>query len=280
VKRWIPAAACAAVLLAATAAASLPRLARRERVELERVKHALAGRAAGAPTQPGRFSHRTYTEYGTVYHYQVFFPRDYDPARTWPVVVALHGSGEKGSDGVRQIRTGLGPVVQAQADSFPAVVVFPQVPKEGQGVRYAPAMARLIDVVVHEVNGDPDRVYLTGISFGGVLAWLIARERPDHFAALVPISAPLVIQEGDRRSRLSASDAAAEEARVLRTTPVWIFQGARDPVVHAAETRERVRALEGAGVTVKYTEYPGPHEIWDQAYRDPALWRWLFAQHR
>jgi predicted peptidase len=239
--------------------------------------HPAAAPATGAP---GRFSRRTYTEHGTVYQYQVFLPHDYDPARTWPVVVALHGSGEKGSDGMRQIRVGVGPIVQEQADSFPAVVIFPQVPSTGQGVRYAPAMARLIDVVVHEVNGDPNRVYLTGISFGGVLAWLIARERPDRFAALVPISAPLVIQDGDRGTRLSQADADAEEARVLRSTPVWIFQGARDPVVHATDTRARVKTFGQAGVTVKYTEYSGPHEIWDTAYRTPELWRWLFAQHR
>jgi predicted peptidase len=275
------AASTGVALLAVVAIGSVGRAARpRATAEAAPVSAAPVSAAPATRTAPGHFSRRRYADFGTVFQYQVFLPHDYDPARTWPVVVALHGSEEKGSDGIRQIRVGVGPIVQEQADSFPAVVIFPQVPSVGQGVRYAPAMARLIDAVVHEVNGDPDRVYLTGISFGGVLAWLIARERPDRFAAVVPISAPLVIQDGDRSTRLSQADADADEARALRSTPVWIFQGARDPVVHATDTRARVKTFEQAGVRVKYTEYPGPHEIWDTAYRTPELWRWLFAQHR
>jgi predicted peptidase len=276
VSRRTAAAWSCVALLAVAATTSVGRAARPQPAG----PASLVAAAPASRSAPGRFSRRTYTEFGTVFQYQVFLPHDYDAARTWPVVVALHGSEEKGSDGMRQIRVGVGPIVQEQADSFPAVVIFPQVPSTGQGVRYAPAMARLIDAVVHEVNGDPDRVYLTGISFGGVLSWLIARERPGRFAALVPISAPLVLQDGDRSTRLSQADADAEEARVLRSTPVWIFQGARDPVVHVTDTRARVKTFEEAGVTVKYTEYPGAHQIWDTAYRTPELWHWLFAQHR
>jgi predicted peptidase len=234
-----------------------------------------------ASLPPGRFSKRTFTENGRVYHYQVFLPHDYDIERTWPVVIALHGSAEKGDDGERQVGVGVGPVVREQAETFPAVVVFPQVPSVGQGGRHAPAIGRLIARAVHEVNGDSSRVYLTGISFGGVLAYLIARQNPERFAALVPISAPLAIQDGDRSTRLPPAQASLEEARALRTIPVWIFQGGRDRAVPAAVTREMVRAFTEAGVSVKYTEKPeADHDMWDVVYRDPALWRWIFAQHR
>jgi predicted peptidase len=276
----------AAITVAATAVVvAIPHarpsaIAQRVRAVAERAPTA-SERAPASTGEPGHFSKRRFEYRGVTYQYQVFLPHDYDIDRSWPVVVALHGSGEKGSDGVTQITTGVGPVLREQAATFPAVVIFPQVPREGQSIRHAPSIAKLIDVVVHEVHGDTSRVYLTGLSFGGVMAYVIARLRPEMFAAVVPVSAPLVIQDGDRSTRLSPADAHAEEARVLRHTPVWIFQGERDPNVPAAPTRELVSALKAAGLDVRYTEYADqPHEIWDRAYREPELWKWMFAQHR
>jgi predicted peptidase len=234
-----------------------------------------------APATSGKFVRRTFTDGDLTYQYQVFFPQDYDPAIPWPVIVALHGSSEKGEDGEKQVHVGLANVVRERAHDFPAVVVFPQVPQSGTVQTHAPSLARLIDSVVRDVHGDTARVYLTGLSFGGVLTYLIARERPEHFAALVQVSAPLVVQPGNRSTRLSSAAAASDEARVLHGTAVWIFQGAQDPKVPAPATRELVQGLTHAGVAVKYTEYPGEsHEIWDRAYRDPTLFRWLFAQRR
>lgn len=229
----------------------------------------------------GRFVRRTFTDGDVTYQYQVFFPEDYDPKLPWPVIVALHGSAEKGDDGEKQVHAGLANVVRERAHDFPAIVVFPQVPKAGQVYRHALPIARLIDDVVRDVHGDPTRIYLTGLSFGGVLAYLVARERPGHFAALIQVSAPLVLQPGDRSTRLTPSAAASDEARVLHGTSVWIYQGARDPNVPASATREVVQGLKGAGLSVRYTEYPDEgHDIWDRAYRDPELWRWIFAQRR
>ena len=229
----------------------------------------------------GRFVRRTFTDGGVTYQYQIFFPQDYDPKLPWPVIVAVHGSGEKGDDGEKQVHVGLANVVRERARDFPAIVVFPQIPKTGQVWTHAAPIARLVDSVVHEVHGDPAHLYLTGLSFGGVLTYLVARERPEHFAALVQISAPLVIQPGDRSTRLAPAAAGSDEARVLHGTSVWIYQGAHDPNVPANATREVVQGLKGAGVSVRYTEYPDEgHDIWDRAYRDPELFRWLFAQRR
>jgi predicted peptidase len=233
------------------------------------------------PAMPGGFSKRTFTDHGVVYHYQVFFPRDYDSTIHWPVIIALHGSSEKGSDGEKQVGVGVGPVVRQQWKTFPAIVVFPQVPSEGQVQMHAAPIARLVDAVVRDVHGDTNHVYLTGLSFGGVLAYLVAREQPGRYAALVQVSAPLVIQPGDRSTRLFPAAAGAEEARSLGGTSVWIFQGARDVNVPAAATREVVQSMTRAGVHVRYTEYADEgHEIWDRVYRDATLWRWLFEQHR
>jgi predicted peptidase len=248
-------------------------------------RSSLASRLPAHPTPDamasGKFVRRTFTDGGVTYQYQVFFPQDYDPALPWPVIVALHGSSEKGDDGEKQVHVGLANVVRERAHDFPAIVVFPQVPRVGQVQAHAAPIARLIDDVVRDVHGDPSRVYLTGLSFGGVLAYLVARERPDHFAALIQISAPLVIQSGARSTRLTPSAAASEEAEVLHGTSVWIYQGAHDPNVPVGATRDVVQGLKSAGVSVRYTEYPDEgHDIWDRAYRDPALWRWIFAQRR
>jgi predicted peptidase len=229
----------------------------------------------------GRFVRRTFIDGGVTYQYQVFFPEDYDPKIPWPVIVALHGSGEKGDDGEKQVHVGLANVVRERAHDFPAIVVFPQVPRAGQVQAHAQPIARLIDDVVRDVHGDTTRIYLTGLSFGGVLTYLVARERPDHFAALIQISAPLVIQPGARSTRLAPDAAASDEARVLHGTRVWIYQGAHDPNVPVLATRDVVQGLKSAGVSVRYTEYPDEgHDIWDRAYRDPELWRWIFNQRR
>lgn len=241
----------------------------------------LPARVEHEPATSGKFVRRTFTDGDVTYQYQVFFPEDYDPKLPWPVIVALHGSAEKGDDGEKQVHVGLANVIRERAHDFPAIAVFPQLPKAGQVQAHALPIARLIDTVVKDVHGDPARVYLTGLSFGGVLAYLVARERPDHFAALIQVSAPLVIQPGDRSTRLAPAAAASEEARVLHGTNVWIYQGARDPNVPASATREVVQGLKSAGVSVRYTEYPDEaHGIWDRAYRDPELWRWLFVQRR
>jgi predicted peptidase len=229
---------------------------------------------------PGALNARTYSDGGVDYRYQIFVPRDYDPSKRWPVVVALHGSREKGSDGVVQSTTGLAPIVLEQAASFPAVVVFPQVHPREPVSRIVTVMQGLVDAAVLQVNADPRRIYLTGLSYGGVIAYDMALRAPARYAAFVPVAAqPIVLApDGARRTEVEA-DAAV--ARALEGTPVWIFHGAHDSAVSPDRVRRLVPALRAAGVAVTYTEYAdGGHEIWDRAYRSPALWSWVFAQHR
>jgi predicted peptidase len=231
---------------------------------------------------PGEFNGRTFADRGTVFRYQLFIPRGYDSSKRWPVVVAVHGSAEKGSDGVKQLGVGVAKLVRAQAATFPAVVLLPQVPMENKILDWSPAFTRLVDSVVREVHGDPDRVYLTGISMGGILAYDMVLDHPGKFAALVPVAAPVVIQPTpDRASRFPSSRSHPAVAKALGKTPVWIFQGAHDEAAPASEARHLVSVLQEAHVPVTYTEYAdGNHDVWDRAYATPELWRWLFAQHR
>ena len=229
----------------------------------------------------GTLNARTYTDGGVAYRYQLFIPHDYDPAKRWPVVVAMHGSREKGTDGERQVKSGLAPVVMDQATTFPAVVVFPQVHAGESSLRTVAVMERLIEAALREVNADPRRIYLTGLSFGGILAYDLALRNPARYAALVQIATHPILVNPDGTTRLAEPEANAAIARALHQTPIWIFHGANDTAVPVEQARSMMSALQAAGAPARYTEYSdGGHEVWDRAYRSPELWSWLFAQHR
>jgi predicted peptidase len=230
---------------------------------------------------PGGFSGRSYTENGIVYRYQIFYPHDYAATKVWPTIVALHSSGERGSDGVRQLSVGLGAYVREHSATFPAVVVFPQVPVGEKGQRHNPAIRRLVDSALREVNADPRRVYLTGLSAGGVQVYDFIYHYPGRFAAAIPVAATTAMMRPDSSGWMTSAEAYAAEAHALGSTPIWIFHGADDQILPVVETRKAVEVFRAAGVPVKYTEYPdGPHVIWDRVYQTPGLWSWLFAQHR
>jgi predicted peptidase len=278
--RAIAAAAAAAIVVVMLAAPFSTRVLKRAEQAVGR--DTLPPFEMAATLVPGRFNGRSFTHGGVVFRYQLFLPHDYDPSKRWPIVVGLHGSAEKGSDGVRQLGAGIGRVVQRDAATFPAVVLLPQVPMQGKILDWTPAFTQLIDSVVREVHGDPDRIYLTGISMGGILAYDMVLDHPGKYAALVTVSAPVVVQPTpDRASRLPSSESHPLVAKALGRTPVWIFQGAHDEAALASEARHLVSALQAARVPVTYTEYAdGNHAVWDRAYDTPELWRWLFMQHR
>jgi predicted peptidase len=229
----------------------------------------------------GALNARTYTSQGVAYRYQLFIPYDHDPATRWPVVVALHGSREKGTDGIKQAKTGLGPIVLEQARTFPAVVVFPQVHVTDPVSRSVEVMNGLIADAMTVVNGDPRRLYLTGLSYGGIISYHLVRSDASRFAAVVPIATHPVVLGEDGITRRPDAEVDAALAHALRATPVWMFHGAHDGAIPADRARRLYAALRRAGGSVRYTEYPdGGHEVWERTYRSPELWSWLFAQRR
>ncbi|MCD9005974.1 prolyl oligopeptidase family serine peptidase [Luteimonas sp. XNQY3] len=250
----------------------------------------LAGCVSAQPAgaAPGGFVRRELTSNGRRYAYQVFVPSAQLP-RPLPVVLFLHGSGERGDNGETQIHAGLGPYLRAQAADFPALVVFPQSPEgeSWEGDTATMALATL-DAATAEFDGDRSRTSLTGMSRGGYGTWSLALREPTRFAALVPvcggITAPGTRPDLDTlfvESTHAAGDPFAEAARRLRDIPSWIFHGARDDVVPPEQSRRMHAALRDAGADVRYTEFPDAnHNSWDAAYRTEALWPWLFAQRR
>lgn len=236
----------------------------------------------------GAFLERTLATDAGTRRYTVFVPSREAGGRHPPVILFLHGSGERGNDGVKPTLAGLGPHVRAHADTFPAIVVFPQVPEgeEWQGDNAVHALAAL-DAATREFRGDPDRTYLTGMSMGGYGTWELALMQPRRFAALVPVCGAIRQRHPDRplyvTSLVDEADPYAALAAKLSPVPTWIFHGARDDVVPPEDDRRLIQALRAAGAAdARYTEFPDAnHNAWDPAYAGtPELWEWLFAQRR
>lgn len=137
-----------------------------------------------------------------------------------------------------------------------------------------------------EFGGDPDRVYLTGISMGGYGTFELALGHPGRFAALISVCGGLRPPPNRPGLLVTAipsgeSDPYAYAAARLASVPLWLFHGEADDIVPASESRLLAAAFEKAGAPARYSEYPGVgHGSWDRAYAEPGLWEWLFAQRR
>jgi predicted peptidase len=239
-----------------------------------------------ARTQTG-FLDRTVTISATTYRYQVYVPADFSKKKSWPVILFLHGAGERGSDGLIQTDVGIGHAIRLKNSRFPFVVVMPQCLENkiwGEPDMQAQSLAAL-EASIKEFRGDRNRIYLTGLSMGGFGTWELAVSNPGRFAALVPICSGIRPQKDWPQLRVTPVDDAkitdpyAEVARRIGNTPVWMFHGDADPAVPVAESRHMAEALKAANAKFKYTEYPGVgHNSWDQAYAEPDLVPWLLSQ--
>lgn len=232
------------------------------------------------------FLDRTVNVGGQTYRYQVYVPANYAKPERWPVILFLHGAGERGADGLIQTNVGLAPAIRQAPGRFPAIVIFPQVPADSQWVG-APADAALAALAqtMREFRTDPARVYLTGLSMGGHGTWYLAYRRPELFAAIVPVCGWVVDMDRFRGSVpvVPAESGAAlpSLARRLGKLPIWIFHGEVDGAVPVNGSREPAAALKAASADVRYTEFLGMnHNVWDAVYGSDEFTRWLFAQHR
>ena len=244
----------------------------------------LAAAQAQPKIQTG-FLDRVVSLGGQTYKYEVYIPAAYTPSKRWPVILFLHGAGERGSDGYFQTQVGLGAAIRQNADSAQAIVVFPQSRRDSTwtGTMAGVALAAL-DQTMREYQTDPARVYLTGLSMGGNGTWYIAYRNPKRFAAIAPICGWISPDFWKSAAPVVPADSGeifAAFARQVRQTPTWIFHGEVDPVVPVEESRKAFAALQAAGARVQYSEVPGTgHNSWDPAYGSPKFWAWLFAQRR
>ena len=225
------------------------------------------------------------------YRYQVYVPREFSRSKKWPVIIALHGGGEYGNDGIRQTNGFLARAIRANPERFPAIVIFPQAHADGTpGWQLEGGKAALaaLDRSIKEFDGDPKRVVLTGLSAGGNGTWSIASRYPERFAAIVPVCGFIFKFKGTTSgvdypalAPGDASDLYAFIAKRISGIPVWIFHGDADKTVTVEESRKMAAALRAIGANVQYTELPGvAHNAWDPAYARADLIEWMLKQRR
>lgn len=236
---------------------------------------------AASRHQDTGFLNREILVNGMPHRYVVYLPESWNAHQRWPVILFLHGSGERGSEGMDETQIGLPQAIRLHPERWPFIVVMPQVPF-GHHHWTDPDMMGMamnaLNVEMKEFHGDPDRVYLTGLSLGGYGVWEIARDFPHRFAALVPVAGGVFWSYEPSRWHL-IDTLPAEYAHAIGRTPVWIFHGANDPVVSPRQSQIMFLAVKAAGGNVRFSEYAGiRHSVWDRAYAEPDLPRWLLAQ--
>ena len=196
--------------------------------------------------------------------YLLYLPQDYGKKKEkWPLILFLHGAGERGSD-LNLVKKHGPPKIVESGKDLPFIVVSPQCPDDRWWPEENEMLINLLDDVVAKCSVDKERIYLTGLSMGGYGAWALASAYPERFAAITPIC-------GGGRGFM---------ADKLKDVPVWAFHGAKDNVVPLKESEEMVNAVKNRGGDAKLTVYPDAgHDSWTETYNNPQLYEW-FLQHR
>lgn len=229
------------------------------------------------------FLNRTLDYHGNAYHFQIYLPEDFrrDDRRQWPIILFLHGRGERGSEGMWQTQIGLPEAVRDHPERWPFIIVMPQCTQghfwtdpEMMGM----AMSAL-DQETAEFHADGARTYLTGLSLGGYGAWELARAYPRRWAAIAIAAGGIFWSYAPNRWREVAT-LPAEYAQALDRTPIWSFHGSDDPVVPEREDEVMYSAFKAAGGHYRLWIYQGlKHDCWFRAFNEPELPRWLLQHH-
>jgi predicted peptidase len=204
--------------------------------------------------------------------YLLFEPKGYEgSSKRWPLILFLHGAGERGQD-VWKVATHGPPKNVAQDPDFPFVVVSPQCP-EGE-VWSNDILLGLLDEMIGSLKVDSRHVYLTGLSMGGYGTWNLGLRHPEKFAAIVPICGG-----GELIDVLLAT---SERSQALKSMGIWAFHGAKDPIVPVDESQRMIDLLKKHGAQdVRLTVYPeAGHDSWTEAYKNPELYTWLLSHER
>ena len=198
------------------------------------------------------------------YDYLRYLPKGYKAhsRQRWPLLLFLHGAGERGDTLDTVKRLGLTKLIEDGTD-YPFIIISPQCPQDEWWNLVA--LEALIEKFTKEYPVDPDRIYLTGLSMGGFGVWALAERHPERYAAVIPICG------GGEISRAAA----------LRNLPIWAFHGAEDHTVPPKASQRLVDAVNAAGGHARLTLYPGVgHDSWTATYANPEIYRWLLAQRR
>lgn len=234
------------------------------------------------------FEKKWYIHKGDTMPYRILLPKEYDASKKYPLIYFLHGSGERGNDNERQLIHSVKLFLREDVrKNYPAIVVIPQCAASSywsnvnitteNNVRqfnFQPAgkptiamelAQKLLKTVLIQYPIDKSKLYVGGLSMGGMGTFEMVRRNPKLFAAAFPI----------------CGGADPSTASKMKNVPFWIFHGAKDNVVLPAHSEKMVEALRAAGAEVKFTLYPDAnHNSWDSAFAEPGLLPWLFSHSK
>lgn len=226
---------------------------------------------------------------GKILPYRILYPANYDRSKKYPLILVLHGAGERGKDNIKQLVHGSKLfTADSNRKNFPAIVVFPQCPEESFWASVKvdrttqphkidfdytaepnwPLVAanELVKKLLNEEAVSKKRVYVTGLSMGGMGTFESVYRYPKLYAAALPIC--------------GGGDTLHYNKRVAKTA-FWVFHGAADAVVNVKLSQQMNDKLKVLGAEVKYSEYPGVnHNSWDNAFAEPDYLGWMFTQKR
>lgn len=194
--------------------------------------------------------------------YLLYLPDDYDTKEAWPLVLFLHGAGERGND-LELVKKHGPPKLIAAGKKFPFIVVSPQCPENRW---WEPIeLVALLDDVSSRYKVDPDRIYVTGLSMGGFGTWRLAAFAPERLAAIAPI----------------CGGGETYWTKQFSHLPTWVFHGAKDAGVPLVRSEAMVETLKKNGGNPKFTVYPeAQHDSWTETYDNPEFYEWLLQQKR
>lgn len=195
-------------------------------------------------------------------NYLLYLPDGYEEQESWPLILFLHGAGERGDD-IDLVKVHGPPKLASEGKDLPFIIVSPQSPKERW---WQPTeLSALLDEIVKQHRVDEDRIYVTGLSMGGFGTWSLAFYSPDRFAAIAPI----------------CGGGEAYWARRFKNLPAWVFHGAKDTGVPPERSEAMVDAMKKVGGDVQLTVYPeAEHDSWTETYNNPKLYEWFLSHRR
>ncbi len=214
--------------------------------------------------------------------YRLLKPADFDPDKKYPLVVFLHGAGERGDDNAAQLVHCMAAFCTAEhRQQYPCYVLAPQCPNKQKWAdvdwssdkpdfpkkisRSLDLTMQVVDEMLADAAVDKNRVYIAGLSMGGYGTWDALARRPELFAAAIPI----------------CGGGSVETVAAFKDIPLWCFHGGADNVVNVEMSRKMIAALKAAGGEPRYTEYPGVgHNSWTQTFASEETFQWLFGQKR
>ena len=198
-------------------------------------------------------------------NFLLHLPKNYeaDQDSRFPLMIFLHGAGERGDD-LSKVKVHGPPKMVENGEDFPFILASPQCPKDSWWTEEP--VLELVDYLEATYRVDPARIYLTGLSMGGYGTWHFATRAPERFAAIAPV----------------CGGGVPYKMRWIKDLPVWAFHGAKDSVVPSLDSERLIEALEKQGnKSAKLTVYPeASHDSWTATYANPELYRWFLSHSR